>query len=79
MISSLIHSTSSYSGKIYTTGSFNHPCDVHICDIETGKWCRGASRPTANYNISIGVVRGKLFVCGGGVDTCDLYDPETDK
>ncbi len=79
MISSLIHSTSSYSGKLYTTVSFNHPSDVHICDIETGKWSWGASRPTANYNISIGVVRGKLFVCGGGVDTCDLYDPETDK
>ncbi len=75
-----MHLISFGTGKIYTTGSYGHCSDLHLCDIKTGKWTKGCLRPPIGDHITMGVVQGKMFACGGGLaGNCELYDPEMDR
>ncbi len=46
------------------------------------KWTGIASMVTGRYNACVGVIGGKIYVCGGSdgstaLKTCEMYDPKT--
>ncbi len=65
-------------GKIYTIGRYDIPREVNMLDIRTGERSTACPRAEGHTHISAGVVRRKIFTCGGDRDICELYDPQID-
>ncbi len=59
-------------GKIYTIGRYDNPREVNTLDIRTGERSTACPRAEGHTHISAGVVRGKIFTCGGDRDICEL-------
>ncbi len=65
-------------GKIYTIGRYENPREVNMLDIRAGERSTACPRAENQTRITAGVVRGKIFTCGGDRDICELYDPKID-
>ncbi len=64
--------------KIYTIGRQDNPREVHTLDMRTGERSTVCPRAEKHTDITVCVVRGKIFTCGCDRDICELYDPDLD-
>ncbi len=57
---------------------YDNPIEVHTLDIRTSEKATACPRAESHIFIIAGIVRGKIFTCGGDRDICELYDPAID-